>query len=186
MSTLALHFPGSFALYNNITGVYVLYGSVARSAMNAAFPRLSAWLGLGPPAPSAEEAATAPPAEDPSTAAPMEVEEEATAAAAAAWLSPELATAAAPPTPAASAAAAAPFSPSFATERPQRPRRRPSPQLMEAPALAAPTLAEEPPSQPAPVRLPETAPVEQVEKMVLEPPKPRRKPCPRPRSLRRL
>ena len=41
--------------------------------MNAAFPRLSAWLGLGPPAPSAEEAAAAPPAEETST--PMEVEE---------------------------------------------------------------------------------------------------------------
>ena len=142
--------------------------------MNAAFPRLSAWLGLGPPAPSAEEAAAAPPAEETST--PMEVEEEATAAAAAAWLSPELATAATPPTPAASAAAAAPFSPSFATERPQRPRRRPSPQLMEAPALASPTLAEEPPPEPAPVELPETTPVEQVEKMVLETPPVRRKP----------
>ena len=134
--------------------------------MNA-FPRLSAWLGL---APAAEAAAEAPP-----TGTPMEVEEEATAAAAAAWLSPELATAATPPTPAASAAAA-PFSPSFTTERPQRPRRRPSPVTMPAPALAAPTLAEEPPSQPAPVELPETTPVEQVEKMVLETPKPRRKP----------
>ena len=59
--------------------------------MNA-FPRLSAWLGL---APAAEAAAEAPP-----TGTPMEVEEEATAAAAAAWLSPELATAATPPTPA--------------------------------------------------------------------------------------
>ena len=137
--------------------------------MNA-FPRLSAWLGLAP-APSAEAAAEAPP-----TGTPMEVEEDATAAAAAAWLSPELATAATPPTPAASAAAAAPFSPSLTNERPQRPRQRPSPQLMEAPALAAPTLAEEPPSRPAPVELPETAPVEEVEKMVLEPPKPRRKP----------
>ena len=144
--------------------------------MNA-FPRLSAWLGLGPapaePPPSAASAAAAPPAEETST--PMEVEEEATAAAAAAWLSPELATAATPPTPASSAAAAAPFSPSFATERPQRPRRRPSPVTMPAPALAAPTLAEEPPSRPAPVELPDT-PVEQVEKMVIETPKPRRKP----------
>merc|ERR1712097_131337 len=62
------------------------------------------------------------------------------------------------------------------TERPQRPRRRPSPVTMPAPALAAPTLAEEPPSQPAPVELAETTPVEQVEQMVLETPKPRRKP----------
>ena len=133
--------------------------------MNA-FPRLSAWLGL---APAAEAAA-----EETSTGEPMEVEEEATAAAAAAWLSPELATAATPSTPAGSAAAA-PFSPSFTTERPQRPRRRPSPVTMPAPALAAPTLAEEPPSRPAPVELPDT-PVEQVEKMVIETPKPRRKP----------
>ena len=138
--------------------------------MNA-FPRLSAWLGLAP-APAA--AAEAPP-----TGTPMEVEEEATAAAAAAWLSPELATAATPPTPAAapasSAAAAAPFSPSFTTERPQRPRPQSTPQAMPAPALAAPTLAEEPPPEPAPVELPDT-PVEQVEKMVLETPPVRRKP----------
>ena len=48
--------------------------------------------------------------------------------------------------------------------------------MMEAPALAAPTLAEEPPSQPAPVRLPETP----VEEEVADGPRttapPRRKP----------
>ena len=158
---------------------YRLYGSsAARSGMNA-FPRLSAWLGLAP-APSAEAAAapeTAGTADGRTDGGRRRLLLRTAAAAAAAWLSPELATSRPRQRPpASSAAAAAPFSPSFTTERPQRPRRRPSPQLMEAPALAAPTLAEEPPSQPAPVELPETPVEEEVEKMVLEPPKPRRKP----------
>ena len=91
----------------------------------------------------------------------MEVEEEATAAAAAAWLSPELATAATPPTPARLRRRCGPLL-AIVHDRAAAaaPRRRPSPQLMEAPALASPTLAEEPPSQPAPVELPET-PVEE-------------------------